>query len=265
MMTDTDDVPEVSRRTVVRGFAWSVPILAAAAAAPAWAVSGCRTFTTSFTTSSTVQNPTRLPATDGTRNLTVELTAVSGANTTVTQNGQTFNMTRSASGWNGGWSDDSAGDWVFTDFGPAGSIVLNQRSTTDASNQPIGSPTQTVTLTFLDGSTPVSVSNLRIDVYDITSANTPRWRDSYWDAVGFNIAPSSILPAPGKDQGLGAGTIADPFRRSTAGLSTGTGPYQDRFTFTTVPSSGLQLRYTSHQQKSGWQFISIAGITFDAC
>ena len=267
MYTKTDVQTKVSRRSVVRGMAWSVPVLALATAAPAQALSGCTTFTTSLTSSSAVQNPMMLAASDGTSSLSVRVSSVLGANTTVSQNGQTFNMTRSGSGWRGGFAGDGSRDSVFSNFGPAGAIILNQRSTASSSNLPLGSPTQTLTFTVLDGATPLAVQNLRLTVFDISSASGQAggWRGVYWDAVGFGITPTDISSAAGKDQGAGTGSIGDPFRRSSGSLATGTGPYSDTFTFASVPSSGLQMRYSSYQSRSGWQFISIAGITFDVC
>lgn len=77
-----EERPRLSRRTIVRGAAWSIPVIAAAAAVPAWAASGC----TSGTYTAAAPDPAlrdraselfTVPA--GVTSLTVVVTGGSGA------------------------------------------------------------------------------------------------------------------------------------------------------------------------------------------
>ncbi|PPG28628.1 hypothetical protein C5E10_13655 [Pseudoclavibacter sp. RFBG4] len=260
----------VSRRTIVAGAAWTAPVIAATIAVPSAAASdNCPTgtFTTQFTTGQGAGNPIILQATspDTAEIYTVRITSVLDAGTTATQNGSTFNMSQSASGWNGGWAADGSEDYIFNDFGQAGALVLNQRKTGTTSPSGTGADGQQLTFEFFDSTgRTVSPSNVQFDIFDISSgANLPAWRPHYWDAVGFSVPPTSIVSAPGGDTGMGSGTIANPFGRSVGTLSTGSGPWRDQFSFASFPS-GSTMRYTQLDGRQGWHFVSISGLRFDA-
>lgn len=200
----------------------------------------------------------------------------------------TFNMNTTGSGWNGGEADDGRWDRVYTGFGPT-AIVLNQRAKVDPEPNgmvPLGADEQTLTFAFTMNGAPYDPENLSVDIFDITSVKfTPRpntnpgdgsgwhpnagptgWRVNYWDAVGFSVPPSSIAftGASPYGPGVGAGTIADPYRRANEHEPTvSSGVTSDRFTFPSFPT-GTTMKYTNWNNTRGWHFISISGIQFDA-
>ncbi|WP_371029496.1 hypothetical protein [Pseudoclavibacter sp. JSM 162008] len=261
---------EPSRRTVLAGAAWSMPIVATAATLPSAAASAncpTGTFTVQFTTGQGTGNPITLRATSPSTAevFTVRITSTLDAGTTVTQSNANYNLTQLSSGWNGGYANDGSQDYVFNDFGRRGALVLNQRkSGTTAASAP-GTDGQQLRFDFFDSAgARIDPTNVQFDIFDISSTDsTPAWRATYWDAVGFSRAPSAITTTPGKDAGVGAGTIRSPFGRSTGLLPTTAGPWSDQFTFATFPS-GSYMRYTQLGGRQGWHFISVSGLRFDA-
>ncbi|PPF84889.1 hypothetical protein C5E07_05145 [Pseudoclavibacter sp. RFBJ3] len=196
---------------------------------------------------------------------TVRITSALDAGTIDTQNGMSFNMSQTASGWNGGAANDGSQDYVFTNFGPTDALVLSQRKSGTTAPSGTSVDGQQLTFEFFDsaGAT-VTPTDVQFDIFDISSGDSsPAWRATYWDAVGFSVPPTSIIPTPGSDQGTGAGTIGSPFARSVGTLSTGATAWNDRFIFAAFPS-GSSLRYTQLGGRQGWHFISISGLRFDA-
>lgn len=284
----------VTRRTVVKGAAWSLPVIAVATAMPLAAASTVPCEPVAFTIT-----PNPEPPVDQTITLTaaapngdvyaVTISSVASATTAIGQSKpsagtpySSFNMTTAGSGWNGGSAATGSGDYVFNGFAPsagAGAIVLNQRAAVSpepTGTAPLGPDVQTLTFVFTRNGVPFDPVNLRMDIFDITSIATgsTAWRDRYWDAVGFSIAPgtktytgSAIGPA--YVTGEGAGTIGDPYRRAAAYAPTTSGVISDRFVWPKAPS-GLQMQYSNWTSDvtgsvvHGWHFISISGISFDA-
>jgi len=204
-----------------------------------------------------------------------------------------YNLSTAGRGWQGGEADDGRWDTQYVDFAPgagAGAIVLNQRAAVSPEPQgavPLGADLQTLTFTFTRDGQIFNPTNLSMDVFDITSAfSEPRpntnpgdggpwhpnagpegWRWNYWDAVGFNVQPSSMAyigDVAAYTQGAGAGTLSDPYRRVDGSQPTRAGGVvSDRFTFASFPS-GSTMQYSNHDGRRGWHFISISGIRFDS-
>ena len=108
------------------------------------------------------------------------------------------------------------------------------------------------------------MTSAAITVFDISSlTGSTGWRSTYWDAVGFSTAPSSITPNGCADKGAGSGTLTDTFRRAADNRDSSVCSYSDTFKFNTF-TSGTVVRYTQHNNRQGWQFVSISNITFKA-
>lgn len=273
----------VSRRTVVKGAAWSVPVIAAAVAAPAAAASGIECEPVVLTISPNAQetgtNSLTLTQVVNGHTYAVTLSSALGDTTVTGQRWpyapgtavENFNLSTAGYGWAGGDQADGSADGIFADFLPAGSgaIVLNQRTMTDPEPEGEGAldgvDLQTITFTFTRNGTPFNPTALSFEVFDITSASGTSWRSQYWDAVGFSVPPSSaqlVMGPPGYATGVGAGTFSDPYRRE--GFNQQTSPLSntiDRFTFASFPS-GSQMQYSNWWAGRGWHYIAISGITF---
>jgi hypothetical protein len=252
----------ISRRTLARGVAWSTPAIVTATTVPALATSKrCEPLVAELTASPTVENPVTFTArAPQGRAYTIEVASTKdNASTEYTQDGRTFNMTRSRSGWNGGGSADGSRDRVFEDFTPVGALVLNQRSTAISD----GRPSQTLTFTFLDPAGAVfEPYQVAVEVIDISSAFSHTWRSLYWDQVGFSVTPSSISST--RSPGVGEGSLARPFRRAGNSETTARGfEYRDTFSFDSVPGGTFSMQYSNYLYK-GWQFIAISSISFAA-
>lgn len=175
------DLASPSRRSVVRGAAWSMPVIAVAANAPAFAASPC-------------QNKTQLlPVTWAS---TATLTSRSGT----AANGTTVNVT--AAYTRSGLTPGSlgTGNLGVQQSGASFSIVNNTPALLagDASAN-----FQTVTLTFS-----VPVFGLTFSIDDIDRGT------GYWDWVSLNTTPAE-LPTPTYSAGTtitGAGTDSNGWR-----------------------------------------------------
>lgn len=300
---------DISRRTLVRGAAWSVPVIAAATVVPQSVASGASLcepveFTIGSGQPAPGDNFLEFAAQDEQgNNYTIAISSEIGASTTVGQKRDpipnypeipyvSYNMNTSGDGWQGTEADDGRWDNVFSGFAPdgAGAIVLNQRASVSPEpngHVPNGSDIQTLTLEFTKNGQVFNPANLVLDIFDITSVHqAPRpntnpgdgspwhpasgplgWRQNYWDAVGFGIAPT-VIEYTGTvaeyGQGAGSGTHSDPYRRREPLQPTQRSEtVSDRFTFSSFPS-GTTMTFTNFNNERGWHFISISGIRFDA-
>lgn len=281
------------RRQVVKGIAWSVPVLTASAALPRSAASTVPCVPVTFSISpdqTTAPDPQTISLStvgaDGSTYV-VTITSAISATTTIGQANPTsgvpytsYNLSTAGNGWvgNGGPDgNDGSTDYVFSGFLPptgSGAIVLNQRAAVDpepTGSTPLGPDQQTLTFTITKDGTVIDPANLSLDVFDISSyeGESPtdgNWRGIHWDAVGFSTTPSTIAftgTAGVSTTGTGSGSLADPYHRTGSQEATPPdGFLEDRFTFATFPS-GTTMQYTSFDGMTGWHFIAISGITFD--
>lgn len=287
----------VSRRTVTKGAAWVVPVIAVGVAAPsASASTGCQPLNVVIPSGDVSGNPITLTGqgSDGSV-YTVTIGSDLASNTVVGQSRDasvyegtnlpaipyaSYNLTTAGDGWNGGRSDAGDLDFVFTGFGPGsgGAVVLNQRTkttagTSDGTVPMTGVDSQTLTFIFAKDGVAFDPTDLSITVFDITSGLADPdptygplgWRDDYWDAVGFSATPTSITytgTIAAYAQSAGSGTIADPYRRAGSSQPTLSGEtVTDVFAFDSFPS-GSQMVYSNAGDRHGWHFISISGISF---
>ncbi|XAS77658.1 hypothetical protein V3G39_06350 [Dermatophilaceae bacterium Sec6.4] len=287
----------LSRRTIAKGAAWSLPVIAVGSTVPAFAASGCQSekiiVDPNSGTNSAVYdaNGVRigqqffLNAKDSKGQTTYyRITAVTaGTSDTVFMNpsGQgpqttqmSYNMMLGNSGINGAPANDGSNDRIFTGFGPGGNtLVMNQRGRQSGSGQSpsYASPSQTMTLTFENSSTSsgpwssFKPGTAAIKVFDISSVDDAL-RDSYWDGVSFSV-PATGVVSTGLSVGsplAGSGTASDPYRRQSGRAATqGNGSYfTDEFQFNNGFPSGSTLTYSSYNSRGGWQFISILTVSF---
>jgi len=266
----------VTRRTVAQGLAWAVPTLAGVTAAPAMAASASArcTYTAQFVTNQTGVTSLIATSPSTSRQILVTLTQQTGPCTTVTPD----NMTTGGEGTQQASGGVCCGTARFAGFGPPTAITLNQVTTNTNCVRPVECATthdsQTVTFTFLDPTTRGSigaVGDVQLTVFDITSVNSflgadpesnaecSQWRGDYYDAVGFNVAPSQIIPSS-MDRGTGAGTTADPFRRSAGNMPTVAGQqWLDTFVFASV-AGPLTLTYSNLYY--GYHFVALSALQF---
>lgn len=171
-------VTQVSRRTLVRGAAWSVPVVSIAAAAPAFAASPCSTKTAD----------------------TMDLTAKVGSDGTM------LGVVSAATGVTRGFYNLSTNDPAFPVTG-----WLELENVPRATTETNPSRYQDVTFTFSQ-----SVSGLEFTVSDLDTVNNGN--QEYWDRVAIVDAASVFTTAPvvsGNTAVTGAGTLTDPLRQAT--------------------------------------------------
>lgn len=285
----------ISRRLLVKGAAWSIPVIAATTAVPLAAASGqpCSpiTFPIAPDAQTTAPDPQSISLStqgpDGSI-YAVTISSTASATTAVGQSGgvaglpyTSFNLTTGGNGWSGGVAPDGSLDYTFGGFLPptGGAIILNQRAAVDpepSGTTAIGPDLQTLTFVITKDGELINPVNFSMEIFDITSyigvippGGNPsggNGRGAYWDAVGFSIPPTSIAftgTAGAATAGSGTGTLADPYHRSGGQEATpGSGYVSDTFTFATFPS-GSTMQYTNFDGMVGWHFVAISGITFD--
>ena len=170
--------PAPSRRTLVRGAAWSVPVVAVAATAPAYAASNCAG------QPAHTMNLTSRTGTDGT---TVGFKSVTNGVTVGPYNLSTSDPAFPLSGW------------------------LELENVPRATTGTNPSYYQDVTFTF---GRPVSLLAFTLSDLDTTST----WSQSYWDRVAIIGSASQFTTAPvmpGNTLVTGAGSLTDPIRQTT--------------------------------------------------
>lgn len=200
-----------SRRTLVRGAAWSVPVVAVAATAPAYAASSCA----------------------GQPTYTMNLASRTGSD------GTTLTVASAVTGVTVGPYNLSTSD---PQFPLSGWLELeNVPRATTATN-----PARYQDVTFTFGR---SVSLLAFTVSDLDSTSTTD--QSYWDRVAVISSASGFKTAPvmaGNTLVTGTGTLGDPMRQATFTSSTPSsnndGSRQMRVSFTGTTKS-ITIRFWS--------------------
>ncbi|QHC64158.1 hypothetical protein GSU69_16680 [Rathayibacter festucae] len=277
MSTHPSDSSGPSRRSVTAGAMWSVPVVGAAVAAPLAAASTVPCTSTTMFTQSVVSatNPLTLSATSPTGTTsTIRVTSILAADTTTTPttDSRNFNLTQNGRVWFAGGTDREAYEMPEDFFGP-GLLILNQRragpvSTTNAVTTEVptpGSDSQTLIFEFFDADgkpfDPVDVQLTFLNILSDAAKPGLYWALKSWTTVGFSVAPTSISSSGG-NAGVGAGTIADPFRRATADERAFTPtPRYDTFSFRSLPS-GSSLVYSQFGGFQGWHNSAITGLGF---
>ncbi|TCL85617.1 MULTISPECIES: hypothetical protein [unclassified Rathayibacter] len=262
-----------TRRSVAASAVWGVPVVSAAVAAPLAAASPAPCFsTTVFPPASVASDPTVLTAiSPGGAVSTVRITSVLAPGTTTESQGRSFDLTGEGSVWIGEETGPPPSETVARAgepgaFGP-GTLLLNQRRAGALTQTPSpGSDSQTLTFRFFgaDGR-PFDPLDVRFTFQNITSLSdlSLPWVAGWWTTIGFSLAPTSIS-AQGSDPGVGTGTVADPFRRSTSFEPVLVNdPRFDTFAFDVLPS-GSTLTLSQHDGQQGWHSTALTALRFRA-
>ena len=225
--SDVHSALRTSRRTVVRGAAWSVPVIAVVATAPAYAASACPATTLVW---STLGNGNVFTSTTvGAVTVTLTVSGVTNAN-----NNRTISTNQT-----GGQSS-------------------NLRFYSGSAN---GS-SQTVTFSFTRTSTgaPVNVTNLSFSFLDIDSGGAGNWDDRVSvNTGGFGYIVQSTTYVQG------TGAAATPFRAASANTSANTGATSTNGNVAvtwTAPVSSVSFTYSQGVAAGGSPFIGISNMSF---
>ncbi|MDY0914267.1 hypothetical protein [Rathayibacter festucae] len=270
MSQPSSGTPGPSRRTVTAAAAWSAPVAAAVISAPLAAASTavpCYSAVNFRRTSNTGGSTAVLQAVSPSGAVsTVRITSVLAPGTTTETQGTSYNMTQTGRAWQGRTIDGAAAEESFL-YWSKSAIVLNQRRAGPITELPSpGSDAQTLTFQFFDPQGRVfDPVGLQLEIVDLTSQLRQVWTPTHWDAVAFSVAPTSIAK-DGLVDGVGAGTIADPYRRVTGNEATNSASKNDVFSFDAFPS-GSTLTYTQFDGRQGWHSVFLTGLTFrsEAC
>lgn len=262
----TETAANTSRRTILTTAAWTVPVIAATAATPALAASLCTPTNVllSWTNTGVVSQPepgdnTRV---DFSRTFPFQLTGQRPARSTMNvavshvysgnaRSADVLTSTGSVSARNGTRTQVSGVGNVGGTNAPGYTIA--QRI--GAATAPLGRSAvtagdyQTVTFTF-----PEPVSNVRFSVTDIDRTWDEAGVRDFWDAVtilGLTPAPATgagftAVPGLGSTNMTGAGTLANPYRRSVNGNIAEASAGGNLDVTITATITSFQIRYRNY-------------------
>lgn len=253
MTLDTDvlDTTRASRRTVVRGAAWTVPVVAAATAAPAFATSACADGVYEIRWA----NMNSSKVVTGVRTSTSGEGAVFNSALTVTVT-STFGGSMAA-----GSAPDGASNLGISPFNVGGTgargLTIMQRSTTTSFSTPRSGNFQTVTLKFNR-----PVWGLKYTITDIDSAS-----GQYQDRIVVSGSPAYLR----QPLVTGAGSSETPFAPTTTNNAvnpeTGTGG-NVAVDYGSYVGDTYTLTYWNDQSgtlsSNGLQGVFVAGMTLNA-
>lgn len=256
MTIDTNALGAVrpSRRAVVRGAAWSVPVVSMAVTAPAYAASTCRDGAYQIRWASDFNGTTKIATAN--RISTSGTGSVGNAALTMTVTSK-FNGTMQA-GSKGGYSNLNVSPDNIGGLGTHG-LTIMQRSSQRALETPRANQNQVVTLTF---SRPVW--DLKFTLTDIDALS-----GQYQDRIMISSPPASYTLA---SQVSGGGTSGSPW------APTGTDIAQDPVTgaggnvnldYTGSPAASVYiLTYWNDQSgnlsSNGLQGVFVSNMTFSS-
>lgn len=250
-MTSTQLRP--TRRTLVRGAAWSVPVISIAAAAPAFAASPCVTdFTYALDWGNTAKTTYSPPTGSGATKVgTASALAPTGSGAAAV--GVTFTSTYSASGQ--GAQDRRAGDNLTV---PAvsgiGGLVPAQQGlliSHDSTSSTRNGFRQEVVIHFTR-----AVSGLAFTITDVDSQNNGWWDQIELTGTRTGAYNNGIL--------VGAGTAGNPWRTisdsNSIPTTSGNGNVAINYT---VPVTDITLTFWS-TENGGNQLIRLSDFAFSA-
>lgn len=229
MPIDTNVLETVrpSRRSVVRGAAWSVPVVSMAATAPAFAASPCAKSTIVWSSL-------------GRSGTTFTSTSISGVTVTLTLSGATT----------------AAGNRTIstTQTGGQSSVLRFYSTSTNNSSQ-----TATFSFTRTSNGQPVNVTNLSFSFLDIDSGGRS-WDDRVLVNTGgfaFTIVNPTYV--------IGTGTSGNPFRGATSNTSADTGGSSTNGNVAVswaASLSSVSFTYAQDGSSNGQPFIGISNMSF---
>ncbi|MBS2936462.1 hypothetical protein KDN32_01750 [Nocardioides sp. J2M5] len=219
-----DEVISTSRRTLVRGAAWSVPVIAATTAAPAFAASPCPAVTLSW---ASLGNGT-----------TFSSTTVGGVLVTLTVSGQT----------------GAANNRTVSTTQTGGQTSNLRFYSTNALNS-----SQTATISFTRDGQPVSVLNLAFSFLDIDSGGTA-WNDNVSVATGgfaYVIANTTYVRGAGTTANAFRANGND-----TSSSTQGTSTNGNVAVSWSSAVSSVSFTYAQSLAATGSPFIGISNLSF---
>jgi len=240
---DTQTTKEVSRRTLVKGAAWAVPVIAFAAPAPAMAASPC-TPSTNFdglTPGNTVQ------------------TGIVFYNSLNQPTGVTASIAYASNGQGGDSTPGGTGTVAATSTNPSWNYIeIEMLSELNAGDS------VTLTLTLSQ-----AVTGLSFTIHDIDKVrngqNQVAWEDFVEIGGTFSGSPVAYMSALGNNV-TGAGTAASPFQP----IAWGDNPIDSGLNRVTVtfnaPVNQFIIKYRAGQNGySGNQHIGLGNISYNIC
>lgn len=229
---DVQDSSGLSRRTVVRGAAWTVPVVAAAATAPAYAASYCPAVTVNW--SSYGGGNVFTSAIVGSVRVVLSVTGVTNA-----ANNRTI-----ASNATGGQS----------------SSLRFYSGSANGSSQ-----TATFQFFYQNTQTPVNVRNLAFSFLDIDSNDNTN--GAWFDRIEVNTTGFTYkITNTAYVQGTGGGSNNSRFRptsANTASASPGTSTNGNVSVNWTAPLNSVQFTYSQGVAANGLPFIGISNMSFE--
>lgn len=253
------DLASPSRRAIVRGAAWSVPVVAVAATAPAFAASPCAT-TYSFrldwgTTTyrrTDARNATASVTSVGATPLTVTFTSTSSSSANVPDPNRNLSVPPNT-------GTATTADPVVTSLGgragERGVMLYHASSTPGRANR------QDVAISF---SRPVR--GLKFWITDIDTIASPAYSDRV-ELVGYTAA-GAIVPFSSTNDGItGSGSAASPWlRTSDANVSENAGGAQTLvdFSASTAEVKSLVLTYWNNAGGTQYHRVFVGDLEFTA-
>jgi hypothetical protein len=204
-----------SRRAIVRGAAWTVPVVAVAATAPAYAASPCDTIVLD---DFSLAGGTVAGASNARTWTRTQTTAVAGGGSSALQlsaaSGYTGSMARAGdqSGYSHFSTTTNAGA-----TGTPGLQMFQARGTANVGSGNTGNHTGVYTYTFSRAVTDLEFTISDIDYF--TSNNGNQYDDRV--AVTSPQGTPSVVSRGANILSTSTGTVANPFRTSTAGANQG--------------------------------------------
>ncbi|MDR7252149.1 hypothetical protein J2X46_001125 [Nocardioides sp. BE266] len=247
-----------SRRSVVRGVAWSVPVVSVAATAPAFAASPCQTRytyrldwgTTSYTRTDARNSSASVSTTGGGTPVPVTFKSVSSTSANVPD--PTRNLSIPANTGSG-----TTADPVVTSLGgranERGVMLYHATSTAGRANR------QEVTITFGR-----AVRNLQFWITDVDTITSPAYADRV-ELIGYN-ASNVVVPFAAANDGItGAGSEASPWLRSAdSNVSENAGGAQTSVSFGTADVKSLKLTYWNNSGGTQYHRVFLGDLAFTA-
>lgn len=196
-----------SRRSVVRGAAWSVPVVSMAAAVPAYAASPCQTYypflldwgTTAYSRTNARSSSASVTSSGAT---SLDVSFLSTSSTTANVPDPTRNLTVPANTGTGTTADPVVNN-LGGRTGERGVMLYHATSTAGRDNR------QEVTITFAR-----AARGLTFWITDIDTITTPAYSDRV-ELIGRNASGAVVTFKQTLDGVLGTGAAGDPWRRTT--------------------------------------------------
>lgn len=253
-----------TRRTVVRGAAWSVPVVAVAAAAPAFAASPC-VLRSAVVSTSTAASPANQPAVQGwsrTNDTSGSWRTADpdGAATLYTNARIAVSQTRTSTNIEYGFTapaDNLVAPWTAS---TVTGLTINQRPT----NTNVARGPDNRTITKFDFQR--LVYGLTFTIADVSKSGSLTGSIGFWDAVWIESDGAFNITFLGTDV-TGAGTQANPFTATDTASDTDNSATSNTTIAFSTRATYVNIHYWSAQRRplandnGGGQGITISNMS----